>query len=73
MSSLISSFIQDRSIYECSLKIIFLYVIFIDLSGKMILRHFYSFYFIFYWNIIFILTIYIIFKSIFHTRKFPIL
>mgnify|MGYP004674944473 FL=1 len=48
MSSLISSFIQDRSIYECSLKIIFLYVIFIDLSGKMILRHFYSFYFIFY-------------------------
>ena len=53
MSSLISSFIQDRSIYECSLKIIFLYVIFIDLSGKMILRHFYSFYFIFYWNIIF--------------------
>ncbi len=67
MSSLISSFIQDRSIYECFLKIIFLYVIFIDLSGKMILRHFYSFYFIFYWNIIFILTIYIIFKSIFHT------
>lgn len=67
MSSLISSFIQDRSIYESSLKIIFLYVIFIDLSGKMILRHFYSFYFIFYWNIIFILTIYIIFKSIFHT------
>lgn len=67
MSSLISSFIQDLSIYESSLKIIFLYVIFIDLSGKMILRHFYSFYFIFYWNIIFILTIYIIFKSIFHT------
>lgn len=67
MSSLISFFIQDRSIYESSLKIIFLYVIFIDLSGKMILRHFYSFYFIFYWNIIFILTIYIIFKSIFHT------
>ena len=67
MSSIISSFIQDRSIYECSLKIIFLYVIFIDLSSKMILRHFYSFYFIFYWNIIFILTIYIIFKSIFHT------
>lgn len=67
MSSLIASFIQDRSIYECSLKIIFLYVIFIDLSSKMILRHFYSFYFIFYWNIIFILTIYIIFKSIFHT------
>ena len=67
MSSLISSFIQDRSIYECSLKIIFLYVIFIDLSGKMILGHFYSFYFVFYWNIIFILTIYIIFKSIFHT------
>lgn len=67
MSSLISSFIQDRSIYECSLKIIFLYVTFIDLSGKMILRHFYSFYFVFYWNIIFILTIYIIFKSIFHT------
>lgn len=67
MSSLTSSFIQDRSIYECSLKIIILYVIFIDLSGKMILRHFYSFYFIFYWNIIFILTIYIIFKSIFHT------
>lgn len=67
MSSLISSFIQDRSIYESSLKIIFLYVIFIDLSGKMILRHFYSFYFVFYWNIIFILTIYIIFKSIFHT------
>lgn len=67
MSSLISSFIQDCSIYESSLKIIFLYVIFIDLSGKMILGHFYSFYFIFYWNIIFILNIYIIFKSIFHT------
>lgn len=67
MSSLIASFIQDRSIYESSLKIIFLYVIFIDLSGKMILGHFYSFYFIFYWNIIFILNIYIIFKSIFHT------
>lgn len=67
MSSLISSFIQDRSIYESSLKIIFLYVIFIDLSGKMILGHFYYFYFIFYWNIIFILNIYIIFKSIFHT------
>ena len=67
MSSLIASFIQDRSIYECSLKSIFLYVIFIDLSGKMILGHFHSFYFIFYWNIIFILTIYIIFKNIFHT------